>query len=343
MIEFHSHQHTNLDTLDLDFRGKTVVWHDCMNQDYAEAVFATCGIPDTLINTAHPESPWADRCKYFYMPGFLDHAAEQLATANTFVPETTHCFNFIINAASISRLLLIRLVKFYQLTSYQYTWSGAGRNLQFTFPESKYYTEDLKTAMKQPIRLPADFQTDYGPVDLGQTNRNNTWANNEPSVSGDWVNNWNKYIGPKMSNTAVSLIAETDKQFDTINFTEKTLFSILGLTFPIWIGGKHQAKHWTKLGFDTYNDIINHDYQYGETLMDRSVIAFESNRRLLEDLDYAKFMRERYMGRLQLNRQFMRETVSKAYYTHYRSIYKHLSVQERKYFNSQFGPGVNTL
>ncbi len=40
--------------------------------------------------------------------------------------DTVNCFNFSINKKSHDRFILLKLVQWFNLTSYQYTWSGSG-------------------------------------------------------------------------------------------------------------------------------------------------------------------------------------------------------------------------
>jgi hypothetical protein len=98
------------------------------------------------------------------------------------------------------------------------------------------------------------------------------------------------------------LIAESIGEDKIINFTEKTLYPMLGLTFPIWIGGYKQAKLWQQHGFDTFNDVINHDYQHCDNIVERCYLAFEKNLPILTDLDYAKKVKQQHIKRLEQNK-----------------------------------------
>ena len=333
MIEFFSYNYPDPTLVDLDFRNKTVFWDDCINQDYAATVFARCGMPNILINTAHPEPPRQVTCEYYYYPSLFTRIGSELINAKQFEFDTSRCFNFVINNSSVSRFLLIKLVEFYKLNSYLYTWSGSGRRTLFDF-ESNRAATDLQEFLQKPINMSACFETDNGAVDLSQDSYELMHINCVKEVSGAWLNNWNKYIGHKMSSTAVSLISETDKQFDTINFTEKTFFSLLGLTFPIWIGGKHQAQQWADLGFDIYNDVIDHSYQHADTLLDRATIAFESNQRLLQDIDWATALRNKHLSRLVYNRSNMFNIIPKIVDHNYQKICNSLPAQDAEYFKS---------
>ena len=63
-----------------------------------------------------------------------------------------------------------------------------------------------------------------------------------------------------------------------------------------------QAQCWKELGFDIFEDVIDHSYQQAETSQQRMELAIERNLLILTDLDYAKKLRELHMPRLLENR-----------------------------------------
>lgn len=105
--------------------------------------------------------------------------------------------------------------------------------------------------------------------------------------------------------TAVSLIIEPIEPAwqDQIVYTEKSLYPVLSCTFPIWLGGRRQAQGWQELGFDAFEDVIDHSYQDAPTSQQRIELAIEHNLHILTDLDHAKKLRQQHMPRLMANRQ----------------------------------------
>ena len=59
------------------------------------------------------------------------------------------------------------------------------------------------------------------------------------------------------------------------------------------------------MGFDVFHDVIDHSYQYYDTLIERCYYAFKKNLRLLSDHDYAARMRETHIMQLEHNQQLM--------------------------------------
>ena len=92
-------------------------------------------------------------------------------------------------------------------------------------------------------------------------------------------------LKPQFSNNAyIDLVTETEgeKQFNT----EKPLNSFLSLQFPIIFGYKGIVEYYRKLGFDMFDDIIDHSYDdmNGDVMNKAKVIADELLR--LSKLDW---------------------------------------------------------
>ena len=146
--------------------------------------------------------------------------------------------------------------------------------------------------MLSPITLPKRF-INY--VDQAESN---------VSISryGSNIWTWNHIFNQLMSNTAVSLIGETADFQKSSVLTEKTLYAIMALNFPLYIGGYGHADQLTRMGFDVFDDVINHSYQYKKTLFERCYYAFYDNLDLLSNLTLASALREQHLDRLVSNR-----------------------------------------
>jgi hypothetical protein len=103
---------------------------------------------------------------------------------------------------------------------------------------------------------------------------------------------------------AVSLVTEASSDGEpNFVFTEKTLWAFLGLTFPIWVGNKGQARQAQAMGFDTFDDVIDHSYQDQSSVIERCRLAIERNLPVLTDLSLAADLRQKCHSRLMQNRQ----------------------------------------
>lgn len=89
-------------------------------------------------------------------------------------------------------------------------------------------------------------------------------------------------------------------------FTEKTIMSIYSGHFLIWPGMYKSAETFKDMGFDIFEDIIDHSYQYLEHPGRRIVEAFLRNRDFLNDIDLQNKYRKQMLERLNNNLQLIR-------------------------------------
>jgi hypothetical protein len=207
-----------------------------------------------------------------WVPIFLKQISEQMSRcAMTEQPQTLGCFGFMIFKNRDMRTLAMESIE------------AAGL-------QSDYYTLYLDPHLQGKYKHQARFYTSRGPY--------------HPTIT--YENNWADFLQDRVySPTAVNLIVETLELAwgANITYTEKTAFSVCGLNFPIWLGGYAQADTWTSLGFDSFSDIINHDYQYLTDPAESMRRALEDNRAILTDLNLAKSLRDQAMPRLLANRR----------------------------------------
>ena len=98
-------------------------------------------------------------------------------------------------------------------------------------------------------------------------------------------------------NSATSLITEPNFYEHGCMFTEKTLMSIYSGHFMIWAGSWKAAETAKRIGIDTFDDIIDHSYQYiehpGARVVESIVknLDFLKNARLQQDLRNTNILR----------------------------------------------------
>jgi hypothetical protein len=228
---------------------------------------------------------------------------------------TKYIFTFNINKKQINRFLLLKLLEWFKLTDYCYTWSGIGREFDMSNVldelkelEVQPFDNQTKLFLLSPVTLKKNFiKISSDQIDTGCSVLN----------YGSNVSTWQTFLNQMSFDSAISLIAESIQHEKNMTFTEKTIYSVLGLNFPIWIGGYNQALEWENYGFDSFNDIIDHSYQKHDTLIERVFYAFELNYRLLTDLSLVTKLRTIHMNRLLANRQLMLDNHLKSTVTHY--------------------------
>jgi hypothetical protein len=102
------------------------------------------------------------------------------------------------------------------------------------------------------------------------------------------VSNFERRLKSKYQNSFVEIVTESSFTAPSFMLTEKVLNSIYGCNFPIILSGVGAVAHLRELGFDMFDDIIDHGYDHITNPFDRIVHAVEDNRKLLLDGDYVK-------------------------------------------------------
>jgi hypothetical protein len=217
--------------------------------------------------------------------------------------DTNLAFNFMINKKQINRFLCMKLVELFKLTNFDYTWSGLDRRFDMS-----HIIEELdilgtnspldinaRSFILQPVGLEKQWLGESGQPSAG----------NRLPIGKGYGYPWKIGLDKMFSQSAVSLITESVALQTASVFTEKTVYAVLGQTFPIWIGGCNQANDFSRMGFDVFDDIIDHSYQSYETLIERCYYAFEKNLSLLSNLDLLRNLRLQKQQRLIKNRELL--------------------------------------
>ena len=227
---------------------------------------------------------------------------------------TVYSFNFMVNRATTSRYIFLKILDDFPITEsvYNYTFSGA-----LTFEKNRAfqiydYIDEINQVplygniLNDPIKIPAKTYIDKSITHVTEFGLE-AIGDGSPQYNHS---NYHRYLKPMFESSAISLITESTCNTNqcvsrSIHFSEKTLFSILGLTFPIWSTGYGAADIWKSYGFDVFDDIIDHSYQYKETLGERIYYSLELNRSLIKDPLEAGRVRESCKDRLISNRELL--------------------------------------
>jgi hypothetical protein len=275
--------------------------HDVFEAQQLEAMFDQRGRPAIVVSDHLTTCPdlsvkFVGLPLYFYKHICYGFALDNLP--DTF--STDYCFNFIVNKKQVSRYLLIKLAEIFNLSNYQYTWSGVDTNFDLSIVINEMdwlgnacpLTPQQRAQLLHPIKLAPRWIEDSVPQVA-----TNAFISARPAIYS-----WPLGINSVFQNTAVSLITETVSYSRNSVFTEKTGFAILGLTFPLWVGGYNQASEFRRIGFDTFDDVIDHSYESYNTLIERCYYALAKNYNILTNLELATSLRKRYAERLLKNR-----------------------------------------
>jgi len=284
--------------------GDIVHKHDTFDQSDIDNLLSRA-TPKYFIND-HFTSGKFDGINFFGLPLYAEKEARRFNQQCLLSDDlqTLHCFNFIVNKKQINRYLCIKLVELFKLENFDYTWSGIDYSYDCSgiIKELDQLSKDSPLSQEQrkfilePINLEKKFITHDKQIIASGVSIVNYGTNS-------WT--WNNGLNNVFQSSACSLITESIRFQKASCFTEKTLYAVLGLTFPIWVGGYEQAKEWTRLGFDTFDDIIDHSYQSHSTLIERCYYAIANNIDLLSNKAKIHELRLQNKHRLLKNRDFL--------------------------------------
>ena len=214
----------------------------------------------------------------------------------------TKTFNFMINKLRPHRKRLLELVEELNLTNY--TYSLPWTKNPFTVLPVTNYMIGTETQMPQGIR------------------------------SGSIRNSQNyKQLLQKtvFEPSCISLITEPTYIEREAILTEKTIMAVYGGTIPIWVGGWRCANSMQSLGFDVFDDIVDHSYQTLEDPLQRVRNSITLNKKLLSNFEITTSIIKRLQHNLDLMTSgvFEKEVEKQLHETNFTLCRKHagLSLQ----------------
>jgi hypothetical protein len=182
----------------------------------------------------------------------------------------------------------------------------------FDLNEISYtYTAKTKNNIIDELLLGTDYKFD---ITKKLPNKWITLDNDKELDYGDWReydylnsdNYFNKLFDELYKNSAISIITEPNFFENGSILTEKTLMPIYSGHFLIWPGGWKAAETAKKLGLDTFDDIIDHSYQYIEHPGQRVVESILRNLELLNNIEKQASLRQQHKDRLDKNLKLVR-------------------------------------
>jgi hypothetical protein len=100
--------------------------------------------------------------------------------------------------------------------------------------------------------------------------------------------NFETKLRPYYENSFVEIVAETTFAEPAFLVTEKTTQVFLGFNFPILLSGPGAVQFLRDIGFDMFDDIIDHSYDTELDSVKRVVMAIDLNYEILHNGDLAK-------------------------------------------------------
>jgi len=192
----------------------------------------------------------------------------------------THCFNFMINKPRLNRIRLLEYVEREQLTNrlYALPW----RHCDYASIPVTDYRIGEEVVMDQGVK-----------------NRHYSNALTYQQLLQCRV----------FEPTCVSLITEPCYLEREIMITEKTIMAVYAGTLPVWVGGWRLPDAMRDLGFDVFDDIVDHSYSTLADPVARLDQALIKNQHLLTDFDLVKDFIAANQSRLQHNVDLVEQNV----------------------------------
>jgi len=190
----------------------------------------------------------------------------------------TATFNFMINKPRIHREFLLLLLDHFELTNYVYSlpWKNVvvNQGLLKKYNFNDFYNTIIDSANLKVKEITYKFGSER---QLGQGILSGSISNNQ---------NYDQLLKTSVFEpSCVSLITEPAFfERETIH-SEKTLMAMYGGTLPIWVGGWKLASGMKKMGFDVFDDLVDHSYESLADPYDRCYFALEKNLHLLKDFE----------------------------------------------------------
>ena len=153
---------------------------------------------------------------------------------------------------------------------------------------------------KQQVRLRSHLMHTYQSMQYVEyINRNSAEYiyNDRETTNSD---NYKKLI-PLYENAIVEIVTETTALENTANIAEKFVHCVIGRCFPIIIGIYKNVELYRNMGFDMFDDIIDHSYDFEPNPFYRMKMAIDSNIEILTNKDLAFSFYEANKKRLDAN------------------------------------------
>jgi len=203
-------------------------------------------------------------------------------------------FNFMINKPRLNRVFLLMMIEHFVLDNYSHS---------LAWKKNNFNKITLKARMQNPLYCSiVDQATEIIPVTnyvfgsevaLDQGVKNGNFKNAET---------YNQLLRTTVFEpSCISLITEPSFFERETLHTEKTIMAFYGGTLPIWVGGWKLASYARSVGFDVFDDIVDHSYEDFDDPWDRCYYAIEKNLQLLTNFDLAKQAIDNNQDRLRKN------------------------------------------
>jgi hypothetical protein len=246
-----------------------------------------------------------DQYRCVSLPYFTAGTCEQFNRGNIIPDWTqkTHCFNFMINKPRLHRRFLLMLLQHFELDNYTYCLPWKNLDLNPRELMGRTSNAEYQSIITQNPKFNRSG-TNYAfgnEATLDQGIKNGSWKN---------AQTYNQFLKSQVFEpSCVSLITGSLFYERETRISETTLMAMYAGTIPIWVGGWRAAQRLKDLGFDVFDDLVDHSYQDMPDPMDRCYFAIKNNLKILQDFEGTKKFVDQNHARLQKNLDLCKNNV----------------------------------
>lgn len=141
--------------------------------------------------------------------------------------------------------------------------------------------------------------------------------------------NFTNSLSIHYKNSFIEFVSETLCIEPTYQINEKFLNSVFGFNFPILVSSKDSVQVLRDMGFDMFDDIINHTYDTIENPFYRIKASIDLNLSLLQDTNRIKYLWNKNLHRFRDNVQLYK---TKLYDNEFQRLIKEVTLIRERFF-----------
>jgi len=227
-------------------------------------------------------------------------------------------FNFMLNKVRPHRILLAKMINYFELDNYVYSMAWKYNfSLDITNIDSTvdpWVRQNISQALLPEFKTYVDDNFDYKNNHI-KVKLNQTQYRSLPGELGyDNAFSYETQLKENLFEPSyVSLISEPIYDLRAVMITEKTTMAMWGGTIPIWVGGWCIPSTMKNMGFDIFDDLIDHSYQNLPSAFDRCYYAIKLNLSVLQNQNLLKEYFEKNKSRFEHNLNLCKGSYLKQY------------------------------
>jgi hypothetical protein len=140
----------------------------------------------------------------------------------------------------------------------------------------------------------------------------------------DNAKNFDLHLRSLYQNHFVEIVVETQFNVPFFGASEKFKNSVYGCSFPIVLGGLGVVKFLRNLGFDLFDDVVDHSYDLIQDPLDRLRAAIDLNEKILTNNDLVKQLwaknKKRFLKNIEFIKKDLFDIIEKRAYNDFKKV-----------------------